>query len=152
MSEPHHYYTNDPATYECPNGHTVERDDRGREESTWFGTFRGHCSSCEEEWQEFVAEHENDWHAILDDNYPDDPSYFEWRAQRIVDWNRKIGVPERNALPTRDNFCSIVPWKRIDVESGRLGQQRGSGHVSQSDRTDRTPKGGRLVDGGGTDA
>lgn len=76
MPEPVHFHTSEQAEYHCPNGHVVVIP--RAEDVAWFSVDRGHCSRCEEEWQSYVDDHRDDWPAILDDNFPADPTFFEW--------------------------------------------------------------------------
>lgn len=93
--EPVIFYTNEPTTYECPNDHTIVLDEGAdsKEDVPYLRVFRGYCPTCEDEWDDFVAEHMGNWEAILDENFPDDPSFFEWKAQRVVDWKRLTTIP-----------------------------------------------------------
>lgn len=119
--EPFVFYNNEPVTYECPNGHTIviKEGAESKEDISWLRAFRGYCSSCESEWEEFVAEHKGHWEKILDENFPSDPTFFEWQAQRIADWHRLTTMPNpddnlQNDYPREGNFGGMVPWVATD--------------------------------------
>lgn len=146
MTEPYHFYTGEEASYQCPNGHTIESS--RSEDVPWLRVFRGHCSNCEEEWITFVDDHSDNWDAILDDNFPEYPTYFEWKAQRILDRNRRTNVSRGDRapddretppeLPRKDDFAPLVPWVATDAPSALSGPRVGCDHA-QSDNVGNGP-------------
>lgn len=139
MTEPIHIHTNEEAEYRCPDGH-VTVNSRNRD-AAWFSTCRGHCSRYEE-WRSHVDDHRSDWPAILDDNLPADPTFFELTAQRITDWNRLTNITERDRsvdnrdvppeYPRSDDFAGLVPWVVTDAHAALRGAGWGMNTLEQS--------------------